>query len=179
MNIRRLLLLPVILGTTLASGTALLSQKLAYKGLELITPKPLDMDPVISLQCDQRLPRVTGVGQHYAMGSRYYRVYVNPRASTAMHRGGTFPTGSVIVKEKLTKDGNAFNVELLTVMEKGKAGSNPSAHDWDFYVAKADGTRTTTSGQVSNCVSCHQDRMAKDDMVFRTYVSYKKASKQP
>lgn len=137
-----------------------------YQKWKLVTPKPLDMDPVLAAMC--RPPKtLLGATGH---GARYFRVYVSRQGAKAMAEGGLFPVGSTIVKEKLEPSGKDYKVELLTVMTKHEKGFNSKAGDWDFFVTDAKGTRITVPQEISNCVSCHT---GYSDMVFRTYVPRK------
>ena len=135
------------------------SEVAGYKSWKLITPKPLDMDPLLVALCAPPTPGMATA--HTDGGKRFFRVYVNDKGEKAMKNGGAFPSGSTIVKEKLIGPGTDYKVELLTVMNKrGKS--------WDFFVAKLDGTRITPPKEIENCVGCHRNA-ASQDMVFRTY----------
>ncbi len=144
------------------------NDKLAeYKSWKLVTPKPLNMDPALAQLC---APPVKGIATaHTDSATRYFRVYVNDTGEKAMLGGGTFPTGSIIVKQKLVQNAQDYKVELLTVMVKRQSGFDRKANDWDFYVTDPSGTRITAPKKIENCVSCHQSAKAQD-LVFRTYV---------
>ena len=98
---------------------------------------------------------------------RYMTVYVNPVGEKAMVKGGIFPIGSIIVKEKReTKTGP---IVLSTVMIKREKGYNPACGDWEFAALNADATKTDGDGKLESCMKCHKDQ-AKKDFVYRTYV---------
>lgn len=103
-------------------------------------------------------------------------VRVNKTGEAAMMRGGTFPVGSVIVKEKLSQlDPSAAArsdkpiPELSTVMIKRATGFNPKCGDWEFAVLDSSGSKVTDQGKLPTCMSCHVE-MSKQDFVYRTYV---------
>jgi len=156
----------------LAAGPA--QTPLKYKEWKLVTPKPLQMDPVLAAMC-ARQPALQGSNGHAA---RFYRVYVNKRGDNAMGHRIAYPAGSAIVKEKLVPDGADYKVELLTVMVKHEKGYSPESADWEFYVANPKGERTAAPKELSNCISCHKDRAATD-MVFGTYARVGKSSPKP
>jgi hypothetical protein len=90
---------------------------------------------------------------------KQFLVYFNHTASRALRTKAAYPEGSVIVKEKFdAQDKLALDrlpePELLTVMVKGKKGSNPATDDWLFYAADGEGKRL--KGSVSHCVKCHE-----------------------
>jgi hypothetical protein len=102
---------------------------------------------------------------------RFIQVYVNPVGEKAMTKGGTFPVGSVIVKEK--HNGDKGPALLSTVMIKREKGFNPTCGDWEFASLDASGQKITSQGKLEFCMKCHQD-VPKKDFVFRSYVGMKK-----
>ncbi len=101
---------------------------------------------------------------------RVITVYVNKVGEKAMEKGGKFPVGSVIVKEKLEE---SFKTPVLsTVMIKREKGYNPKCGDWQFASIDAFTTKVTMDGKLESCMFCHQDQ-AKRDYVFKTYVGAK------
>ena len=81
--------------------------------------------------------------------------YVNPAAFEAIEDGATTPSGSIIIKENYSPEGN---FGAITVMYK-KSGYNPDHNDWYWLKQLADGT-VEKEGQVMGCQDCHVD--AKD-----------------
>ena len=98
---------------------------------------------------------------------RYMTVYVNPTGEKAMQKGGVFPVGSIIVKEK--RDSKTGPVVLSTVMIKREKGYNPACGDWQFAALNSDATKTDGDGKLDSCMKCHKDQ-SKKDFVYRTYV---------
>lgn len=98
-----------------------------------------------------------GDGPH---ADRTLTVYVNAIGKDAMASGQPFPVGSVIVKEKWVLGAKA--PELSTVMVKRDSG-------WEFAAIDATGRKSLAIDKQS-CTRCH-DGQAKQDYVFRTYVS--------
>lgn len=137
-----------------------------YKSWLSVTKSPLKMDPKLAALCAPVTALGGGVNGH---GAAYFRVFVNRHGTNAMLKGGIFPVGSTIVKEKLTGSPTNLKVELLTVMTKQHAGYDQAAGDWEFYVTDEDGVRMPAPAGLANCVSCHRDVRAPD-YVFRSYL---------
>ena len=78
--------------------------------------------------------------------------YVNAAAFEAIEAGETTPSGSIIVKENYSPEGN---LGAITVMYK-KSGYNPDHNDWYWLKELADGT-VEKEGQVMGCQDCHVD----------------------
>jgi hypothetical protein len=102
--------------------------------------------------------------------NKYVTVYVNDIGRQAMLEQvkPRFPTGSVIVKEKLP-DKASQAPELLTVIIKRGKGFNPTSGDWEYMVVDGTGTNVSAQGKLENCQSCHIARPGTD-YVFRTYL---------
>lgn len=98
---------------------------------------------------------------------RFITVYVNKLGEQAMMKGGTFPVGSVVMKEKREKQNGP--VVLSTVMIKREKGYNPTCGDWEFAALNADATKTDGEGKLESCMKCHIEQK-KNDFVFKTYV---------
>ena len=118
---------------------------------------------------------VNGTGNPHL--NKYFTVYVNEVGRKAMldQKNPQFPTGSVIVKEKLSAR-DSQTPELLTVMIKQKKGFNPASGDWEYMVADGTGSRVEGRGNLQNCQSCHVAR-PQTDYIFRTYLPDGVASK--
>ena len=101
---------------------------------------------------------------------KYFTVYVNEIGRQAMmsQMKPSFPTGSIIVKEKLlAKDSPA--PELLTVMVKREKGFNQESGDWEYLVVNGEQTKIEGRGKLANCQSCHAMK-SEMDYVFRSYL---------
>jgi len=101
---------------------------------------------------------------------RFITVYVNKLGEQAMMKGGTFPVGSVVVKEKREKEKGP--VVLSTVMIKREDGYNPTCGDWEFGALNADATKTDGEGKLESCMKCHAEQ-SKNDYTFKTYIGAK------
>jgi hypothetical protein len=89
------------------------------------------------------------------------KLYVNDIAlDTIVNKKGTFPEGSLLIKENYTDDKKLF---LITVMYKSK-GFNPAGHDWYWIKYKPDG-EARLEGKVDACIDCHVG-VASNDYVF-------------
>jgi|SRR5688572_10262345 len=73
--------------------------------------------------------------------------------------GGTFPTGSILVKEVY----NGGNLDLFAVMKKDPANTNAGS-GWLWAEYDTDGTviTTVTSKGSPTCVSCHASNPTRD-----------------
>lgn len=86
----------------------------------------------------------------------YITVYVNDTGKQTMltQANPTFPVGTVIVKQK-SSSVQGDRVQLLTVMEKQKAGFNPQNGDWDYAVLSGDAAQIQAHGKLPKCQGCH------------------------
>jgi hypothetical protein len=84
--------------------------------------------------------------------------YLNDAAFMALTgEAGSFPDGSIIVKENYTPDGA---LDATTVMFK-VAGYNPEHNDWFWAKVLADGT-VEAEGQAEGCQACHSQERDND-----------------
>jgi hypothetical protein len=92
--------------------------------------------------------------------------YVNDIARESMFGKGTmrFPTGSIIVREKLLTL-KATSPDVLVVMVKREKGFNPKASDWEFLTVSGDLKKIEKREKEGKCQQCHASE-AKDDFVF-------------
>ncbi|MGI9456109.1 MAG: cytochrome P460 family protein, partial [Aeoliella sp.] len=95
-------------------------------------------------------------------------IYMNDSAAdTFAAISKSYPTGSVVVKEKLgsTVDdlGTAGGVGGMV---KRKAGYDPENGDWEYFYF--DTPDNIESGRIESCVQCHQ-RAQETDYVFGTW----------
>ena len=105
-------------------------------------------------------------GTHASESGAFNVVYFNETARAAMNsrRPAKFPTGSIIISEKLTKpDGPP--PELLAVMVKRAAGFNTASDDWEFLVVNGALTEVHERQKRGSCVKCHSSQ-AERDFVF-------------
>ena len=90
------------------------------------------------------------------------RTFVNDIAYDAIKDGlGTYPDGSVVLKENYDPSGEMLGA--ITVMKKVK-GFDPENGDW-FWVKYAAGGKVMAEGKVTGCISCHA-QAREQDMVF-------------
>ncbi len=169
--------------TAAVTGIALGTRKHEPTTLELVkdytkwkkaNPKPVLLSTSLDLLCRGVMPEEREYYQkenpHF---DRYITVYVNPIGETAMMKGGEFPVGSIIVKEKqpggsvLLKPGGPML--LNTVMIKRAKGYNPACGDWQFAAIDGFTAKLNGDGKLESCMFCHKDQ-AKQDFVYRTYI---------
>jgi len=134
-----------------------------YSHWHLVNPTPYLAPAPIAAQC---MVPMSSMPPH---GNKYISVYVNGIATPAMASKSpvTYAAGSTIVKEKRAKPNG--RIELLTVMVKGKPGSNPKTGDWEYFVTDPSGSHITASGNLQTCQDCHNTQK-ENDYVFGTYV---------
>jgi len=154
--------------STQARDQASLKAELSkHREWTLVNPKPILMDPVVSLACTA--PAV-GAGPH---SNKYISVYVNEAGRAAMmsERYPKFPEGSIIVKEKLS-DVTSVVPELMTVMVKRGNGFDSQNGNWEYWIMSGDGSTLEKPANVASCQSCHQ-RQKNTDFVSRAYFQVK------
>lgn len=95
-------------------------------------------------------------------------IYMNGRAARAFREGVIpYPTGAVIVKEKMlggyiTSDGGLSHDALDGVggMVKRAAGFDPAHGDWEYFYF--DDKKKIESGPISSCIKCHESAKSGD-----------------
>lgn len=104
----------------------------------------------------------------------FITVYVNNVGREAMFAKqlGSFPEGSVIVKEKIGITAEGRTPLLYTLMIKRPSGYNPAVGDWEFAVVSGNGTQVEATGKLENCQGCHMAK-GNSDFVFRPYFKSK------
>lgn len=145
-----------------------------YQKWTKANPKPVRLGTSLDMLCRGIMPdemqNLRDKNPHF---SRQITVYTNKIGEEAMAKGGTFPEGSVIVKEKSNSyAGVTSGVVMSTVMIKREKGYNPACGDWEFAAINAATTKTNGVGKLENCMKCHAEK-SKDDYVFRTYIGAK------
>ena len=152
-------------------GASTLELVKGFHGWKKANPTPVRLASKFDLLCAPAsmamIKAEQKVNPHF---QRFITVYVNKIGEKAMEKGGKFPVGSVIVKEKLEE--NLKTPVLSTVMIKREKGYNPKCGDWQFAAIDAFTTKVTMDGKVKSCMFCHVDQ-AKKDFVFKTYVGAK------
>jgi hypothetical protein len=100
---------------------------------------------------------------HVAGGVTYGVVYANERARAAFDRlePTAFPTGSVIVREKLYKLTDE-RPDLLAVMVKRAPGFNPAAGDWEFLLVDGSASKVLERQKKGSCLDCHVSQRERD-----------------
>jgi hypothetical protein len=160
-----------VAGVATGGGPTTLELVKGFHGWKKANPKPVRLSSQLDLLCAP--PSVAMIQAEQKKNPHLQRVisvYVNKIGEKAMEKGGTFPVGSVIVKEK-TDEGTKVPV-LSTVMIKRERGYNPKCGDWQFAAIDAFTTKVTMDGRVKSCMFCHVDQ-AKKDFVFKTYIGAK------
>jgi hypothetical protein len=112
----------------------------------------------------RRKPKET----HADDASTFGVVYVNDvaRATMASAQPGKFPTGSIIVREKLARADDA-QPQLVAVMLKRAPGFNPKAGDWEFLMVNGALTKIQERQKQGSCLACHATQRARD-FIFQT-----------
>ncbi len=93
--------------------------------------------------------------------------YANDIAHRAMLSIGPlrFPTGSMLVREKLLTP-RASSPAVLVVMIKREKGFNPKANDWEFLTVSGDQKKIEKREKEGSCLQCHASE-STNDFVFR------------
>lgn len=93
--------------------------------------------------------------------------YVNDPGRESMFgkRTARFPTGSILVREKLLTPA-AASPDVLVVMIKRAQGFNSKANDWEFLTVSGDMKTIRKREKEGKCRDCHASE-AKNDFVFK------------
>lgn len=137
-----------------------------YRSWSLVGHRKNHMAPQIAVLCVQ-WPKYSLENPHIP---RYFSVFVNNvgKATMLEERKGTFPAGTVIVKEKFA-GADSKHPELLTVMVKHAKGFDTAHDDWEYEALDGDGC-TIKGVTVEHCQNCHQDKSLTDH-VYRDYAN--------
>lgn len=148
------------------SSTSVASPLVAsYRDLLLVTRDPYIISPEVWLSCMAPNPQEEALLQSEHAGFSV-RLYASEEAFAILQEGEgrNFPTGSIIVKEKLLNP-DETEPTALGMMIKREAGFDPNAGDWEFSYWIQDGGLIEGNEVLSNCVQCHREQ-AIIDMVF-------------
>jgi hypothetical protein len=140
------------------------------KSMTRVTDQPQSMDMQVVRLC--RLPLPTELPEANPHRGHYVHVYVTNGEEKKIRTGeGTYPVGTLIVKEKLPGPLSDLDVsstakkpakqtpplpELFTVMLKREAGYHPECGDWEFMVVSGDMKQVLARGKLDSCVECHK-----------------------
>lgn len=138
-----------------------------------VNDKPHLMDSTVSAQCARPTQEQMERESKNPHNNKYINVYVNPIGKTEMmtKKFPKFPSGTIIVKEKLSTF-DSTSPELLTVMIKREKSFNPENGDWEYMTVNGQLTEVTTKGKLEKCQACHVLEQSKD-YVSRKYLPYK------
>ncbi len=137
-----------------------------YREFKRLTTEPRYIAPLTALLC--KTPGKELLDKEQAITGPHTRVavhiYANPPAADSIAANAAeFPVGSVIVKEKLGRDGKS--VSDIGGMVKRPKGYDAANGDWEFFFYTPAGEVTT--GKLANCVDCHNG--GKRDHVFSVW----------
>jgi hypothetical protein len=137
-----------------------------------VNDEPHYMPPPMAVACAPASP-VGSNNQPDPHQSKYLNVYVNEKGFSEMtgKKKPSFPVGTMIIKEKMTKQGDASKstfspAEFFTIMIKREKGYNPACGDWEFASVEAK-TAKVTRGKIASCMSCHVN-YKETDLVYRS-----------
>jgi cytochrome P460 len=91
-------------------------------------------------------------------------VYVNDLARAAFGTGAKFPTGSIIVRERLLEPSD-LTPQALAVMIKRAPGFHPKGGDWEFLLVNGAVSEVVERQKKGSCLECHASQR-KQDFVF-------------
>jgi hypothetical protein len=121
--------------------------------LKLITPTPHLVSETIATLCTSPSPdliarQAARTGPHT---DSLVNIYVSERAAQLLDSSRRrFPEGIMILKEKLSPDGD---VAAVGGMIKRAPGFDRAHNDWEYFYAEKG--RTMSKGLLQNCVACH------------------------
>jgi hypothetical protein len=72
-----------------------------------------------------------------------------------------FPTGSIIVREKLNQE-NDQQPQLLAVMIKRPKGFSPKTGDWEYLILDGGAKKIRERQKKGACLDCHESQRARD-----------------
>jgi hypothetical protein len=138
-----------------------------YRKWTLVNPVPVRMLPAVAALCAAPMSAPVTQSPHQ---DKFVSVYVNEAGRSAMmlQLAPEFPTGSMIVKEKLST-GKSQTPELLTAMIKREKGYNPQSGDWEYLILDGAASHIVRRGKLADCASCHL-AYEKTDYVSRIYL---------
>lgn len=150
-------------GATVVAMSVLPPALAEYKTWRQLTPEGYSIPPQLALLCTAPAPApsrqsIETFGPH---ANTFVRVFGNPLAVRALTSRGSFPEGSILVKEKL-RDVRSDVSSDQGVMIKRQKGFDPSTGDWEFRFYPSERSASFTS-----CSNCH--RSAQHDFVFGSY----------
>ena len=120
--------------------------------------------PIAIPEKEQKNPHEKGV-------ETFARVYANALALTQLYAvSPRFPTGSIIVREKLTKPADD-TPEMLSVMIKLEKGFSPKTNDWEFFILDGPGKKIKERQTAGSCLKCHAEAKPTD-LVFKNYLDH-------
>lgn len=99
----------------------------------------------------------------------FARYYANELAQAEIYKDAPqFPTGAMIVREKLLNENDA-TPELVALMIKREKGFSRKTGDWEYAVVAGDLNKTQKREKTGSCSKCHA-AAAGTDFVFKTYL---------
>ena len=99
----------------------------------------------------------------------FARYFANELAQTEIYKDAPkFPTGAIIVREKLLNAEDA-NPELVTVMVKREKGFSRKTGDWEYLVVEGGLNKIKSRERQGSCSKCHAGA-EQTDFVFKTYL---------
>ena len=99
----------------------------------------------------------------------FARYFANELAQGEIYKDAPkFPTGSIIVREKLVSS-DAADPELVTVMVKREKGFSPKTGDWEYLIVDGNLGKISRREKVGSCSKCHANAESTD-FVFKSYL---------
>lgn len=74
----------------------------------------------------------------------------------------TFPTGSIIVREKLKTVDDKQQPQLVAAMVKRPTGFSPKTGDWEYLILDGALTKIRERTKTGVCFDCHQSQRSRD-----------------
>jgi hypothetical protein len=131
-----------------------------HRGFKRLTKEPHRVSVALSVLCTN----VTFSPSSHTSQAVGIHVYVNPLANeTITQKRKVFPTGAVIVKEKLDVEGVTIGVGGMI---KRAAGFDKMNGDWEYFYSDKDAG--FSMGRLQKCADCHGN-VKGTDYVFSVW----------
>lgn len=107
--------------------------------------------------------------ENVSHGTSFGVVYANDLAKTEIEKDAPqFPVGSIIVREKLLRSGDA-TPETVIAMVKRETNFSRQTGDWEFFTFSGNDLQMKSRETNGNCLACHA-QAKETDFVFRDFL---------
>lgn len=134
-----------------------------YAGWKELTKEPVRIQPAQFAYC-RPVPEAAQLGPHW---KPEIRLFANEVAAAHLRegRGGSYPVGAIIVKEKWWND----KKDGYAAMIKKEPGYDPEHGDWEYLYVQFGEEEKIERGPIASCINCHA-QAAATDYLFGTHL---------